>query len=386
MEIENLIIKYLTNEISAEELDALSEWIENSKDQRIFDDLVKVHYEINVLMNEPDVDAIKKAILSKMQQDRRLFNKPYFRKGLKYAAILLMIVSLGYIFHESNIEKTANQVVAEQLVPKEEAITIEFGDGKSKVINPEENGEIKDSDGNILGKQTKGSLNYPGTAETEDLVYNTLNIPYGKRFDVVLSDGTHVYLNSGTSLKYPVKFIANTPREVVLNGEAYFDVAKDAKNPFLVHSDSMVIEVLGTKFNVSNYPENDRINTVLVEGSIALNQTGKMHDGEGQLLEPGFMAQWSKEDNKVALVDNVDTRVYTAWIDGKLVFRNNTFRHIRLALERYYNVEIINNNKILDEQRFDATFDIETINEVLETFSKSYAIEFSVVNNRAFIK
>src|SRR5690606_20172851 len=158
--------------------------------------------------------------------------------------------------------------------PKEESITITLDNGTIETLGIDENKVVRDADGNIIGTHNKSKLTYTGVSKGEELVYNTLNIPYGKQFDVVLSDGTHVFLNSGTSLRYPVTFIKGKDRTVFLSGEAYFEVAKDEGHPFVVDANEIQIEVLGTKFNVSRYPEDSNINTVLVEGSIELQIKG----------------------------------------------------------------------------------------------------------------
>src|SRR5690606_20929842 len=252
--------------------------------------------------------------------------------------------------------------------------------------SPTGNKNVKDAKGNIIGTQDRSKLVCTGASKLDKLVYNTLNVPYGKQFDVVLSDGTHVYLNSGTSLRYPVAFIEGNDRTVFLTGEAYFEVAKDERHPFVVNAEEIQIEVLGTKFNVSHYPEDSDINTVLVEGSVRLQIKGDDYPGhESILLEPGNKAEWQKDGSEI-LVENVDTSLYTAWVQGKSVFRNTSFRQIRQALERRYNITIKNNNGHLDEQLFDATFDIETIDQVLESFNKSYAIEYNIVDNEVIIK
>jgi ferric-dicitrate binding protein FerR (iron transport regulator) len=171
-----------------------------------------------------------------------------------------------------------------------------------------------------------------------------------------------------------------------LTGEAYFEVTKDQEHPFIVNTDDIDVKVLGTKFNVSHYPEDTSISTVLVEGSVELHEwddSGK-DISDPVLLKPGFMAEWNKPDRLMS-VENVDTRIYTAWVQGKMIFRNTTFRKIRQALERKYNVTIINNNTDLDDQLFDATFDIETIEQVLQSFNKSYAINYKIENNKVII-
>jgi len=388
-ETENRIVKYLLNEATAEDLDVLSEWILIKDNERIFEEFVRTHYEIITAMNEPDTDKIKEALQRRMKKDKNLFRRRKIRSLMKYAAVGLVFLALGYFFRQNQSKEASSN----QLVPKEETITITLDNGAIEALDPTADRKVKDARGNIVGKQDGPKLIYQTPAapsaegpDAQSLVYNTLKVPYGKRFDVILSDGTHVFLNSGTTLRYPVQFLKGFDRSVFLTGEAYFHVAKDAEHPFTVHADALDIQVLGTRFNVSHYPEDWDINTVLVEGSVELRTKGDdgAH-GEGTLLEPGFKAEWQKVGNEIA-IENVDTQIYTAWIQDKLVFRNTSFRKIRQALERKYNVTIKNSNKDLDEQLFDATFDIETIEEVLESFSKSYAIDYRVEDNEVIIE
>lgn len=380
--INNLIVKYLTNEANTEDLDYLSKWILNSDNEKIFETYVKIYYQITLAMNKPDIDIIKKNLSQTIKKDKNPFYRYNIHSKLKYAALILVFLSVGYFFQkDSNIDKI-EVVDNEKLISKDEAITIKLDDGTIKVVDPNAVKKIRDSKGNIVGNQKKSELNYLDSGSKEKLVYNTLNIPYGKRFELILSDGTHVYLNSGTSIKYPVKFINGLPRDVFLIGEAYFDVTEDEKHPFVVHSEGMNVKVLGTKFNVSSYTDNDKFNTVLVDGSVEL-YTDKQTKSS-TLLKPGFKAEWKDSHNNIS-VEKVDTRIYTAWIEGKLIFRNVTFNHIRKTLERQYNVTIKNSNVQLDVQLFDATFDVESIDEIIESFSKSYAINYKIKNNEILI-
>lgn len=389
-QIENIIVKYLTNEATLVDLDFLSKWIENSENEKYFFNYIKTKYEVTSAMSEPNIENIKKSLREKIKKDKNPFYRYKIDAVLKYAAIIAVIIGAGYFIQNSNSIYTTNEIkVVEKgiLIPDEEAITIQLEDGTKQTINPERETEIRDSKGNLIGNQNKSKVVYSDSSTIEKLVYNTINVPYGKRFDVILSDGTHVFLNAGTSLRYPVKFIDGLQRDVYLTGEAYFDVTEDKNHPFIVHADNMNVEVLGTKFNISHYAEDQNINTVLVEGAVNLYKAAGVlsHKSNSTLLKPGFKAEWNKF-NETIEIENVDTRIYTAWIDGKLIFRNTTFREIRKRLERHCNVIIKNNNSNLDAQLFDATFDIETINEILETFNKSFAIEYEIVNNEVLIK
>lgn len=384
--IENLIVKYLTNEATIDDLNTLSNWIEDKNNQQLFRDFVKIHFETSTILAENDVDGIKKALLAKIEEERKPVYIFDFKSILKYAAVLAFLLGLGY-FYLINSESTNDENVAveEVLTSDSEAITILLDDGTTKIIDSDAEDILTDSSGNLIGAQHKNQLSY-SDASIEHLMYNTIKVPFGKRFDVVLSDGTHVYLNSGTSLKYPVKFLKNNEtRDVFLNGEAYFDVAENTSQPFIVHANTMNVKVLGTGFNVSNYSSDANVQTVLVEGSVELfNDNANQSLTKSTIIRPGTKAEWDKNNEKINL-ENVDTTIYTAWKEGKLIFRSAKFSSIRKTLERHYNVVIKNNNKDLDAQLFSATFDIETIYDVLETFNRSYAIEFEIINNEIII-
>jgi len=377
-EEEKIILKYLSNNATAKELDILSDWILVEGNAKIFQEYIQLHFEIITSMNGPDTDRIKKNLLQKIKRDKIRTN---FKGFMKYAAVGLMLFSLGYYFQqEGNLRNENNE-----LIPKEESITIILGNGKMETLKADGNKEVKDEEGNIIGTQNNTQLSYTATVEKQKLIYNTLKVPYGKKFDVILSDGTHVYLNSGSSLRYPIAFIQGASRQVFLTGEAYFDVKEDKKHPFVVNANEIDIQVLGTKFNVSNYPEDANINTVLVEGVVKLKRTAeKLSNSESVTLEPGHKGEWHKNNNEIT-IRNVDTGLYTAWLNGKLVFRNTSFKQIREALQRHYNVIIKNKNGHLEEQLFDATFDVETIDQILETFNKSWAIDYTIIDNEVII-
>ena len=378
-DIEDIVLKYLFQNASTYELDRLCEWILDKGNERIFHEYVQLHLEIITAMNGPETERIKQNLLRKIKRDK--YRKNIFW-AMKYAAVGLLFLMLGYFDYQVPSAKMGRV----GLVPKDESITITMANGKVETLNLTDNKKVKDTEGNVIWTHDRSKLVYSSAPKVEKLVYNTLNVPYGKQFDLILSDGTHIFLNSGTSLRYPISFIKGKERKVFLTGEAFFEVTRDEQHPFVVKANEMEIEVLGTKFNVSHYMEDSDINTVLVEGSVRLQIKGDARVGSNSvLLKPGNKAEWQMEGSEIS-IEEVDTSLYTAWIQGKLVFKNTSFRQIRQALERRYNVIIKNSNTDLDEQLFDATFDIETIDQVLESFNKSYAIEYTIVENEVIIK
>ncbi|HCO81937.1 MAG TPA: iron dicitrate transport regulator FecR, partial [Arenibacter sp.] len=216
------------------------------------------------------------------------------------------------------------------------------------------------------------------------ITYNTLTVPYGKRFDLLLSDGTQITLNSGTSLKYPVQFLKTKNRQVFLDGEAFFNVAKDSVNPFIVNTNGLNVRVLGTKFNLSSYPEDQYVNTTLLEGSVSVyNKQDTFDSSNASLLEPGFKAEWNKYNKQIS-VEEADIAMHTDWLNGKIILRHVPFKNIVKKLERHYNVDIVNNNPELDEEMFTASFDVESIDQVFKTFNVTYEMEYKI-NDRQII-
>ena len=235
---------------------------------------------------------------------------------------------------------------------------------------------ILDYQGNIIAEQHANEIVYRPNTVNNNLVYHTLKIPYGKTFKVTLSDGSVVHLNAGTTFKYPEQFKADGNRNVFLSGEAFFKVAKDEQHPFIVSSNQVAIEVLGTKFNLSSYDDDFSTHCVLVEGSVRLSENA--NTSNNIILTPNHISTW---DNNTRLFNTeaVDVKLYTAWVYGELVFKNELFGSIAKKLERSYGVKIINNNIVLATQRFTGTIKIKEseIENILELFKIDTPFEYS---------
>lgn len=288
------------------------------------------------------------------------------------AAVFIGLLSYtGYRYLPS-----LNKTNMDGVIPKDEVIYLKSADGTVTIIDPEKEGEVSNSNGKNLGLQYKNTLSYTG-AEYGEVGYNEIYVPLGRTFKLVLSDSTVVHINAGTRLKYPTKFPSGFDREVQLtDGEAFFEVSKDRDRPFLIHVDAMDIEVLGTKFNVSSYPEDPEVNTALVEGLVKIYGNDSVDDK--LLLTPGRLAAWDKSSGEVNTKE-VDLGLYVAWVQGKLVFRKTAFSDMLRKLERAYDVEIICRNADLNNTVFSATFDvnIETIEQVLDYVSKNVAFTYA---------
>lgn len=379
-EFEDLIIGYISQSSSINDLKSILKKLKQPKNLSIFRTYIKINYYSIYIMNQSDTDSIIKEVKSRIsREESKIKRSHYFKNALKYAAILCLTFGLGYY---SNNNFVPNNEI-EKIIPK--ANDIVLSSDSDKVILKK--GDNKSDDKKIISKinliQKEDQLIYDNNIDLEELVYHTLKVPYGKRFNIVLSDGTKVFLNSGSIIKYPIKFLPNQKREVFLQGEAYFDVTENDRALFVVNSNRINVEVYGTKFNVKNFSEDFNSDVVLVSGSVAIKN---IINKESLILTPGFKGSVDKTNFSITET-KINTKIYTSWIDGEVIFRNETFSQILKKLERLYNVTIIDNTINNSKELFNASIDVENedIEMVLEYFNKIYNIEYKIFNNKIII-
>ncbi|MCK0147662.1 DUF4974 domain-containing protein [Arenibacter sp. F26102] len=381
-EIENLIVKYLSQAATAEDLDVLNNWIEDHENQQSYKDFIKTHFAITLAMNNSDINKIKEELRKEMRKGKRRFYSRRLLSVMKYAAIAIFFIGVGIIWQQGVFDKTENTVI----VPRTDAITLQLENGDVKVIAEDGTSPVLDSKGNVVGVRNGNKLVY-GEGKDQKLIYSTLSVPNGKQFNIVLSDGSNVHLNSGSSIKYPISFIKGQRRQVFLTGEAFFEVAHDQEHAFIVNARGLNIHVYGTKFNVSNYPEDRDTQVVLVEGLVGLRESNSVIGDRAEVyLKPGYMGIYNRSDYNISQ-EEVNTSIYTSWMNGNLVFRNISFENIIEKLQRHYNVVIINNNENLAHETFNATIETEheTIEQVFKYFNKVYQIEYKIIENKIII-
>jgi ferric-dicitrate binding protein FerR (iron transport regulator) len=213
----------------------------------------------------------------------------------------------------------------------------------------------------------------PGNFKDET-VFNTIEIPLGTRSSFTLPDGTFVWLNAGSTLKYPLTFNRGG-RHVELNGEAWFEVKKDENHPFVVSTADINIKVLGTSFNCSAYPSAGKIETALVEGKIEISgKSGKNRF----LVEPGELAVFSKQERTIEKSQaNLDKHI--AWKSGKLMFRDDPMDKVIEKLGRWYRVEFQVDDPEILNYTYSATFSGESLDQVLKMLALSAPINFDLL-------
>jgi len=212
--------------------------------------------------------------------------------------------------------------------------------------------------------------------DSGELAMQEITSPAGIRSQVVLPDGSKVWLNAESTLKFPVPFQQNI-RNVDLKGEAFFEVTRNEKKPFVVHSGSVNVKVLGTRFDCKAFDEDKTIEVILEEGKVALNSGNQNGENEA-ILKPGDHAVIEKSTGKMN-IQSEDIGKYIAWHKGKLVFSNTPISEVAQMLERWYGVEVVINDKDILNYRFTTTFDNESIFHVIELLGLSSPIQLKYI-------
>ena len=278
------------------------------------------------LQNEKRKQELWQQVVQK-QSRKKIFL--YFR----YAASLLLLIGIGSaVFYISKQDQAEKIIVANESQTKD-AILI-LADGKSVSINSKQSKIQYSEDGSGIMVNDTSDIAQKVSGEG----FNQLIVPYGKRSFITLSEGTKVWLNSGSKLIFPPAFKGKT-REVILEGEAFFDVTHNPNQPFYVRTDAFKMKVYGTKFNVQAYQQDKGYSIVLVEGKVSMNANTDSPLKE-TFLAPNQKATIIKGDKifDISVVENME--VYTAWIDGYLTFINEDVSDLLVRVSRYYNVPI----------------------------------------------
>lgn len=377
--MKNIISKLLMGTITEKELIELRNWLNNPRNQSILESYVGDYHDLNLTSLKNHVDAAYNKVVNQIERNERPV-KQLFPNWSKYAAAVVLLFGIGFFYHQGVFSSKDETIV----VSNDESITLELDNGDIQNIDTSKTKEVRDSDGNLIGAQKQNRIGYSQATPTTNLVFNTLSVPNGKRFQLELSDGTSVHLNAGSSLRYPINFLSEGSRQVFLSGEAYFDVTEDKTTPFLVNVDELDVKVLGTEFNISAYKEDSNINIVLVKGSVSLSSQGDLQE-EPTNLVPGQKGSFGNISKNIS-VDRVNTEIYTSWMNGHLVFREVSFDNILTKLERHYNIEIENRKMDLGNEVFNASFNNVDIEKALSFFNDTHEINYTIENNKIIIE
>ncbi len=295
------------------------------------------HYRLKQVVDLQTINKMWQSVLKRSGQGKE---HPLFRIGtlLKIAASVVIVVSLGFYIHSRLQGDMLRQVAEKQVAVGDEARII-ISNGEEFKLKEDGSNIRYGAEGKKIFIEEKGHkaemlANY---SEKTGPVFNQIIVPYGRRHSLILSDGTTVQLNSGSKLVFPAKF-SGTRREVYLKGEGYFAVTKNKNMPFIVKTDYMNIEVLGTRFNVSAYENENSASAILVKGSIEVYTNNFLKKDRRKII-PGQGCFYSGVTSDFSIRE-VDVNEYVSWIDGMIQFKGQPFIQIVEKIEKYYNISI----------------------------------------------
>ena len=363
---------------SPQELDKekVEEWLADSRRRELLENcaLLREHY------SSADFSRLKQGekirLMRKIRASRR--RKLYW---LSAAASIMVVFSLS-LFLWINGEDSGQKNTGVPAPQRKGQVELILSSGERMVLgtdslrlgNRVEAGMLKDS----LRKLSY--LQAPAGQDGQEEIFNTLVIPVGGLYELELSDGTRVWLNSVSQLRYPVQFTGKE-RKVYLSGEAYFDVKTDSLRPFVVESGGMNVRVYGTEFNVTAYRD-EKLRTTLVQGKVGIKV-----DGEKELLlRPGQMAEYDAQTKHLE-VQEVNTYLYTAWIEGTFAFKDETIEEIMGRLSRWYDLNVFYANEEVKKQLYDGIIpQVKDFEDVLRMIEGTATIHFEIKGNTVIVR
>lgn len=372
-EIGHLLQKYFSGTIMPDEQRLLDSWMkEKEEHKQLFDRLRKDtrFAEEYGIFREVDTTRAWETFRVKngLGRQRRMTT------WIKYAAVIalpLLVAGVWLLFPRGG-EQSIPVAQNTKIVKREASPVLEVVGGGKVILEKEKDKMIEAGQG-VEVQQSSGMLVYSDSVVSEYVDTNVLRIPKGGEFKLQLADGTRVYLNSATDLRYPVAF-TGSERRVYLKGEAYFEVAKDAEHPFIVVTDDVQVRVYGTSFNVNTLGA-DGVRTVLVEGKVGIR--GQDSDRE-YVLKPNELAfyDWNSRDMKI---ETVDPDLYTLWRKGIFVFERETLENIMNILSLWYDMEVFFQSESAKKLHFSGHMKrYEQIEDILHAITDATGVVFTI--------
>lgn len=385
-EISILIEKYKNGTLTEEESAFLNAWyLKYANEQQSSFDPADLDPNLDLMWN-----AIEGNLSEHGFRTERL--KPVAKTSLwpriAAAASVVLVIGAALYFYNTDHTKVpvATDMAKTEIKPGGNRAFLTLADGSRISLNDAANGQLASQAGITITKTKNGQLIYT-IAEQQSVkpgnLYNTIETPRGGQYQINLPDGSKVWLNAETKLKFPVTFADKKERKVELSGEAYFEVAKlktqGIKMPFIVSSSGQKVEVLGTHFNVNAYRDENNTKTTLLEGLVRVSGLLTPH---GAILKPGQQASLSAT---ALTLKNVDTEQAVAWKNGLFMFNNEPLSHVMKEVSRWYNVEVEYKGDFSAVVIGGSVSKFTNIKEVLDVLALAGKISFKTVGNKVIV-
>ncbi|MBN2597466.1 MAG: FecR family protein [Marinifilaceae bacterium] len=381
-QIAQLISKEIIDELSADEVKKLETWKSESKANKELYEIIKRgenRVERNNYAANLNVKLAFGKVRDKIKPQQKIIRLKEWR--LRIAAVLVIGVLVGTLYHISTKDlKYESELAASAIEPGSSKAVLQLYNGERLQLENKSIDSIVEKDGTIISN-LNGKLSYTSNEDVAlQTIYNTVTVPVGGEYQLTLSDGTKVMLNSESEIKFPVQFNQNK-RKVWIEGEVFFDVAHNKNKPFLVDVKDVEIEVLGTEFNVEAYNDQKSVVTTLVRGSVKLSK-----GQESVIIKPDQQAFIFDEGEQFA-VKNVTAENYALWKDGVFYFEEADLGTIMQKLERWYGIKVFYMNQTIKMKRFSVEVKrYEEIKDVLNMLARTNKVHFEIKENVITVK
>ena len=375
--ISELIFKHLVQNLSVSEEQELKQWLTDSENKRQFDQIV----DVQTISEDFDRYNQFKPENNWKRLERQISAPKKIKKWLAYAAVIFIPLGLSlsalYLNYDSYVESKIELVTAFSEV---ECVVLDTGNGQQyDITNKDTLMHLNNVKVGIVDNMIKYDTKLQNV--TSEIKYNTLKIPRGMQYELVLADNTKVWLNSETEFKYPVSFSSEHRQVYLINGEAFFDVQKDKERPFVVHFKESKVKVLGTKFNIKSY-QNEALKLItLEEGSVIVENENKRIK-----LKPNQQAILSKLNEEIQ-IKQVDACIYGSWKRGVLNYKNEELSAIINDLQRHYKIKVFYQNQKIKNKRFSISLNAkDSIHEILELMELTEKVAFELKGNNLIVR
>ena len=381
---QNLLDKYLNHCISPSEAEQLRQLLNDPFYQKQLE-LKMDHDFASEKYSEEESIEIRNQVFHKIEQNRTYHTGMVIAyPGLKKLAIAVSVIFLlgfiAWIFFETKNQNVSNPVakIQHDINPGSFKAKLTLADGSTIVLDSAVLGELT-KQGNAIILHEEGQIVYNKVEGNSPMVYNTVSTSRGENYSLKLADGTTVYLNSASTVKFPVDF-SGIERRIEITGEVYFKVAKNADQPFIVSVNGMAVEALGTEFNINAYSDESVIKTTLIEGLVEVSVEGNSFT---EKLKPGQQAELS--GTTLSVVKDVNIEEVIAWKEGFFHFESADLQSIMRQFSRWYDVEVQYEDVVSEERFFVIMNRKSTLSSVLNALQTN-DIDFRIEENRIIVK
>lgn len=329
--------------------------------------------------NPVDVD-IRHEIWNKLPVASKAATIKLWPRIVAVASIVLVLIGVALFYN--NFQYSIRYGYKNDVAPGKVGATLTLANGRKISLNNVSNGQIAKEAGVSISKSAKGQLLYqiavsPSVPGREDTQFNTVSTARGQTYQVYLSDGSKVWLNAASSLTFSANLNEKGKRKVKLEGEGYFEVAKDKAHPFVVESEGQEVEVLGTHFNINAYKGEASIKTTLIEGSVKVSDYMQQ-----KILVPGTE---SIKTAKGIEIQNVDAALAVAWKNDKLVFENEKIGPVMKMVERWYDVQVIYEGEKPEDVFGGSVSRFDNVSKVLNILESTGRVHFEVKGKKIYV-